>query len=64
MINDIDKIGYSLSKHVPDMLRGFTIQTNYGELVIDAADAAPFAAMADRLLEKKYLAAMQEGKKP
>lgn len=31
---------YALSRHVPDMARGFTIGTNYGELTITADEAA------------------------
>ena len=63
MSNDIDQISYALSKQVPDMLRGFTISTNYGDLHISAKDASPFAARAKGLLEKQYLAALQGAKK-
>ena len=35
---------YSLSKRVPEMARGFTIVTNYGNICIDSADALPFIA--------------------
>ena len=30
---------YALSRHVPDMSLGFTIGTNYGDLIITAAEA-------------------------
>lgn len=30
-----DNISYSLAKQVPDMVRGFTISTNYGDMVIE-----------------------------
>ena len=36
MSDDIDKISYALSKQVPDMARGFTIHTNYGDIEIAA----------------------------
>lgn len=29
---------YALNRHVPDMVRGFTITTNYGDLPITAAE--------------------------
>jgi hypothetical protein len=32
-------VSYALARHVPDMARGFTIATNYGELSIAAAEA-------------------------
>ena len=41
-----DEISYALSKQVPDMQRGFTIQTAYGDLVI------PAGRMAERLAER------------
>ena len=28
------EVSYKLARHVPDMARGFTINTNYGELAI------------------------------
>ena len=36
-------ISYALSKQVPDMARGFTIHTNYGDITIEAG------WMADRI---------------
>lgn len=41
-----NEISYALAKQVPDMRRGFTIQTSYGDLVI------PPGPMADRLAER------------
>ena len=35
-MKNINEISYTLSKQVPAMLRGFAIQTNYGDLWIDA----------------------------
>lgn len=39
-------MSYALAKQVPDMQRGFTIQTNYGELVI------PPGPLADRIAKQ------------
>ena len=36
--------GYALSRHIPDMARGFTINTNYGELPIEAGQLADLIA--------------------
>ena len=44
-----DQIAYALSKQVPDMQRGFTIQTAYGDLVI------PPGCMAERLAARVRL---------
>ena len=59
-MTDPNKISYALAKQVPDMAHGFTIHTSYGDLEIAAADALEFAALADKLLTKQYLAALQE----
>lgn len=37
-------IEYALAKQVPDMARGFTIHTNYGDIVIEAGWMATWAA--------------------
>lgn len=50
---DLDRIGYALAKQIPAMERGFTIQTSYGDLVIDAEDAPRFAALARSILLKQ-----------
>lgn len=57
MSDDIERISYALSKQVPDMARGFTIHTNYGDLEIDAADAELFVVIVEKKLEKKLLQA-------
>ena len=46
-------ITYDLAKKVPDMRRGFRIETNYGEIEIDEADAKPFADLVERVLNKR-----------
>ncbi|MCG5073044.1 hypothetical protein [Paraburkholderia tagetis] len=50
---EIDRIGYALAKQVPAMERGFTIQTSYGDLHIDAEDAPRFVALAHSILQKQ-----------
>lgn len=49
----IDALRYALAKQVPAMERGFTIQTSYGDLVIDTEDADHFAALARVILGDK-----------
>jgi len=51
-IDTVETIGYALAKQVPDMERGFTIQTSYGELRIDAEDAARVAKVVRSILQK------------
>lgn len=63
MSRESEQISYALSKQVPNMAHGFTIQTDYGDLHIAAQDALPFAALADKLLTKQYLAVLQGEKK-
>lgn len=53
MLNKQEWISYDLAKKVPDMRRGFRIETNYGEIDIDEADAKAFADLVERLLTKK-----------
>lgn len=53
MITEQERLGYDLAKKVPDMRRGFTIATNYGDLVVWDEDAQAFADLAERLLKKK-----------
>ena len=42
-------ISYALNRHVPDMVRGFTIRTNYSDLAIQPG---PLAARITLLLER------------
>lgn len=62
MVQDSDRIGYALSKQVPDMAHGFTIQTSYGDIRITAADALEFAVLADKVLTRQYIAATKREK--
>ncbi len=51
-MND-DEIGYALSKQVPDMRRGVTLETNYGSLFLQGSDAEAVAALVHTLLLAK-----------
>lgn len=46
------QLGYMLSKHLPSMLAGFTIQTNYGDIAIDADEAKPFVDLLEQLINR------------
>lgn len=48
-----NEIGYALSKQVPDMRRGFAIQTRYGDVIIAPEDAAPFVAALETMLRER-----------
>lgn len=48
-------IRYALAKQVPDMARGFTIATNYGDITIPAGWAADFIADQVRMALKAEL---------
>ena len=61
MSNLIDTLGYALAKQVPAMERGFTIQTSYGEIEIDAGDAARVAAVVRDVLARRLAAVRMEG---
>ncbi|NHV27691.1 hypothetical protein [Burkholderia sp. D-99] len=51
--NTADTLRYALAKQVPAMERGFTIQTSYGDLKIDAEDAGRIAAAVKLALTRK-----------
>lgn len=46
-------LGHALCHHVPDMRKGFTIQTRHSDIYVTADDAAPFASAMERLLMRK-----------
>ena len=51
-------LGYALAKQVPDMERGFTISTSYGDIVIESGrHADAIAAAVRRALEIQLKAA-------
>ncbi|MDF5921576.1 hypothetical protein P4133_25415 [Pseudomonas aeruginosa] len=47
------EIEYALAKQVPDMARGFTIATSYGELHVGAVDAPVVMKVVRDLLESE-----------
>ncbi|HCL3825566.1 hypothetical protein JQS64_28665 [Pseudomonas aeruginosa] len=47
------EIEYALAKQVPDMARGFTIATSYGELHVSAVDAPVVMKVVRDLLESE-----------
>lgn len=51
-MND-DEIGYALSKKVPDMRYGVTLETNYGSLFLQGSDAEQIAELVQKLLKAK-----------
>jgi len=53
-------VSYALAKKVPDMKRGFVIQTSHGDICIDAEHAAPFAMLAQAMLGKQLEAMSRE----
>ncbi|MCL2306798.1 MAG: hypothetical protein FWC38_00885 [Proteobacteria bacterium] len=51
---------YALAKQVPDMERGFTINTRYGDIEITAEEADEIVAATRRVLEKRSAPAKEE----
>ena len=47
----VDELGYALSKQVPDLDRGVTLHTAYGDLALHGRDAERVGALVRRLLE-------------
>lgn len=47
------EIAYSLAKRVPDMERGFSIHTTYGEIEIPAEYAKAFVDLTNKVLLKQ-----------
>ena len=54
-------LGHALCRHVPDMRKGFTIQTRHGDIYVTTDDAAPFADAMERLLMSKIRQIQGEG---
>lgn len=46
-------VTYSLARHIPDMARGFTIQTHYGDLVVAADEAPAFIRLTEKALKRR-----------
>lgn len=49
-MNDHDAATYAMARHVPDMERGFTIHTSYGELWIEGDEAKRHPEVMDGIL--------------
>jgi hypothetical protein len=49
----VDELRYALSKQVPDMRRGVTLETSYGDVTLYERDAEKVAALVQRLLEAR-----------
>ncbi len=63
MANDLAlQLSYALAKQVPDMERGFRIETNYGAIEICEEDALAFSALTQRILTKRLAALTREAK--
>ncbi|MFN7643333.1 MAG: hypothetical protein ACK5PW_09665 [Burkholderiales bacterium] len=61
---DAQALRYALSKQVPDMRYGLTLETTYGSLVLVGRDAAQVAELVERLLQAKLKQAeREEGKR-
>ena len=54
------QLSYALAKQVPDLARGFSIATSYGDIVVEAGHHADaIAATVRRVLEVQLKAAVQ-----
>lgn len=53
MTDSILATRYDLARHVPDMTRGFTIHTNYGDLAISPDEAQAFAQLTEQVLKTR-----------
>ncbi len=56
----LNELNYSLDKRVPDMLRGFTITTCYGEINIEPEFAEAFRNLAADVLQYQLNMAMND----
>jgi len=55
-----DKLHYALAKIAPDMERGFTIQTAYGEFRIEDGEAKLFIRLLEKVIERRLKAAVKQ----
>lgn len=56
MTNDTDELlalSYMLAKQVPDMARGFTVHTNYGDIAIRADEAQKFMRLTEKVVSDR-----------
>ncbi|MGL4860363.1 MAG: hypothetical protein ACRC5A_11655 [Enterobacteriaceae bacterium] len=57
--DEFNRLSYALAKQVPDMVRGFTISTTYGDIdITEPDDAEKIAALVKGLLERRLLKEM------
>jgi hypothetical protein len=49
----LHKTEYALAKQIPDMARGCTIHTNYGDIELSPDEAAKLAKAVEKLLNKR-----------
>lgn len=54
----IDNLEYSLCKRVVSMERGFSIETDYGRIEVDAEDAKAIITATRKMLERKLKRAL------
>ena len=55
-----DETHYALARQVPDMVRGFTVHTNYGDLQIEPEEAAAFIRLTKSVLMKRIAKSLKE----
>lgn len=55
-----DDTHYALAKQVPDMARGFTLHTTYGDLQIEPEEAAAFIRLTKSVLMKRIAKSLEE----
>ena len=48
-----DQTRYALAKQAPDMERGFVIETNYGQIEIDADESKEVVAAVEKILRRR-----------
>jgi len=53
IVGDHLAVDYALSRHVPDMERGFTIVTSYGDLIIQPDEAPAFVELVRETLRRR-----------
>ena len=52
MSSRTDDLNYTLAKRIPNMERGFKIETDYGDFFIEADEAEPIIKAVRRAVEK------------
>ena len=53
-----DDLSYTLAKRIPNMERGFKIETDYGDFFIEADEAAPIIKAVRKVIEKNLQIAL------